>query len=39
MKFNIRMGTPEMEALWSSLQLEYRSGTIAKKDAFLYKDL
>ena len=37
MKFNIRMGTPEMEALWSRLQLEYRSGTIAKKDASLYK--
>lgn len=37
MKFKIRMGIPEMEVLWSRLQGEYRSGTISKKDAVLYK--
>lgn len=37
MKFNIRMGIPEMEAIWSRLQGEYRSGIISKKDAVLYK--
>lgn len=37
MRFNIRMGIPEMEVLWFSLQREYHSGTINKKDAFLYK--
>ena len=28
-KYNIRMGIPEMEALWSRLQSEYRGGTIS----------
>lgn len=37
MRFNIRMGIPEMEVLWFSLQKEYHSGTINKKDASLYK--
>ncbi len=37
MKFNIRMGLPEMEALWSRLQNKYRAGTISKTDASLYK--
>lgn len=37
MKFNIRMGIPEMEALWMRLQSNYRSRTISKKDALLYK--
>jgi hypothetical protein len=37
MRFNIRMGIPEMEVLWFSLQREYHSGTINKKDASLYK--
>ena len=37
MKYNIRMGIPEMEALWSRLQSEYRGGTISKKEASLYK--
>lgn len=37
MRFNIRMGIPEMEVLWFSLQREYLSGTINKKDASLYK--
>ena len=37
MKFNIRIGIPEIEALWSRLQSEYRAGTISKKDASLYK--
>ena len=31
------MGIPEMEVLWFSLQREYLSGTINKKDASLYK--
>lgn len=39
MKFNIRMGLPEMEALWSRLQKEHRAGTISKMDASLYKKL
>ena len=37
MRFNIRMGIPEMEVLWFSLQRESPSGTINKKDASLYK--
>lgn len=37
MKFNIRMGIPEMEALWMRLQSNYCSRTISKKDALLYK--
>lgn len=37
MRFNIRMGIPEMEVLWFRLQREYHSGTINKKDASLYK--
>ena len=37
MKFIIRMGVPEMEALWIRLQTEYRAGTISKTDAQLYK--
>ncbi|MBF1268382.1 MAG: hypothetical protein HXM92_02565 [Oribacterium parvum] len=37
MRFNIRMGIPAMEVLWFSLQREYHSGTINKKDASLYK--
>ena len=39
MKFNIRMGLPEMESLWSRLQKEYRAGTISKTDSSLYKKL
>ena len=31
------MGIPEMEVLWFSLQREYLSGIINKKDASLYK--
>ncbi len=37
MKFNIRMGIPEMEALWSKLRQEFLSGTINKQDLVLYK--
>ena len=37
MKFNIRMGVPEMEALWSRLQGKYRAGIISKQDMSLYK--
>jgi hypothetical protein len=37
MKFIIRMGIPEMQNLWTRLQREFRSGTISKEDALLYK--
>ena len=37
MAYNIRMGIPEMEALWSQLQSAHRAGTINKKDEDLYK--
>jgi hypothetical protein len=30
--FNIRMGIPEMEALWYRLQTGHRNGTNRKKD-------
>lgn len=35
MKYNIRMGIPEMEALWSRLQSEYRGGTISNLSPLL----
>lgn len=37
MAYNIRMGIPEMEALWNDLQTKYRSGNIKKKEEQLYK--
>lgn len=37
MTFTIRMGIPEMKALWDALQTNYRNGTINKKDEELYK--
>ncbi len=37
MAFHIRMGIPEMETLWNTLQTNYRNGTINKKDGELYK--
>ena len=37
MGYAIRMGIPEMEELWNSLQTQYRDGTISKKDEELYK--
>ena len=37
MNFNIRMGIPEMQDLWVSLQTKYRNGTIGKKDEELYR--
>ena len=37
MGYVIRMGIPEMEELWNSLQSQYRNGTISKKDEELYK--
>lgn len=37
MAFMIRMGIPEMESLWRKLREDYRSGTINKSDATLYK--
>lgn len=37
MAYNIRMGIPEMAELWNKLQISYRSETISKKEAELYK--
>lgn len=37
MAYAIRMGVPQMETLWMRLQREFRSGTINKHDATLYK--
>ena len=34
--FNIRMGIPEMEALWNKLQAGHRNGKNSKKDEELY---
>jgi len=35
--YDIRMGIPEMDALWNKLQSEHRIGTIKKADEDLYK--
>ena len=37
MEYAIRMGVPEMENLWNSLQTKHRDGTINKTDEELYK--
>lgn len=37
MHFLIRMGIPEMDELWSKLLSDYRTGTISKKNALLFK--
>lgn len=37
MVYAIRMGVPEMEALWNELQTKWRSGTIRKDEEKLYK--
>ena len=37
MKFNIRLGIPEVLALWSSLQDKRQKGTLSKEEASLYK--
>lgn len=37
MGFTIRMGLPEMLALWNELQTQHRAGTIKKKEEELYK--
>ena len=37
MGFTIRMGIPEMLALWTELQTKYRDGTIRKDEEALYK--
>ncbi len=37
MNFNIRMGIPEMEALWKELQQKHRTGTANKTEEQLYK--
>ncbi len=35
--YDIRMGIPEMDALWNKLQSEHRNDTIKKADEDLYK--
>ncbi len=37
MTYTIKMGIPEMEQLWNSLQEKYHNGTINKKEEELYK--
>lgn len=37
MSFKIRMGIPDMLDLWTRLQREFRSGTVSKEDAKLYR--
>ena len=37
MKFNIRMGIPEMKERWNDLRAKYHSGTMKKKEMQLYK--
>ncbi len=37
MRYSIRMGVPEMAELWERLQHEFRTGTIQKANALLYK--
>ena len=37
MAYTIRMGVPEMEALWNDLQTKWRSGTMKKDEEKLYK--
>lgn len=37
MAYEIRMGLPEMDALWTELQEKYRSGTISKDEGQLYR--
>lgn len=37
MAFTIRMGIPEMLALWEKLQACHRNGTIKKKEEELYR--
>lgn len=37
MGFTIRMGIPEMLALWTELQTKYRDGAIKKKEEELYR--
>lgn len=37
MKFNIRMGIPEMQERWNDLRAKYHSGTMKKKEMQLYK--
>ena len=37
MKYSIRMGIPEMLALWNDLQQKYRSDSLTKSEKQLYK--
>lgn len=37
MAYTIRMGLPEMKALWDSLQQKHRTGTGSKSDEKLYQ--
>lgn len=39
MGFTIRMGIPEMQALWTDLQAKYRNGPISKSEKELYTKL
>lgn len=36
MAYEIRMGLPEMEALWNDLKTKHRKGTASKKEEQLY---
>lgn len=36
MAYEIRMGIPEMEALWNDLKTKHRNGTASKKEERLY---
>jgi hypothetical protein len=37
MAYEIRMGIPEMEALWNDLKQKHREGTASKQEERLYK--
>ena len=37
MAHEIRMGIPEMDALWNNLKQKHREGTASKKEEQLYK--
>ncbi len=37
MRYAIRMGIPEMLALWTDLQQKYRSSSLSKAEEKLYK--
>ena len=37
MAYEIRMGIPEMDALWKDLQRKHREGAASRKEEQLYK--